>query len=273
MIKTQRIIKYFAIAFAIFLIFNIISLIMYGIMSLGTVFDVDNNDSKIQNLEKLEVTENILVLDIEVASSNIIIKEGTTLDIETNNEYINLKQKNNKVTITEKKRNWLNINNTNNNLIIYVPSNYIFDEVSIEAGAGKVEVETITTKKLDLDLGAGKVSIDNLTVSQNTEIDGGAGEITITNGNINNLDLDMGVGKLTLTSVLTGSSDIDAGVGEQNLNLIGSIDNYKIILDKGIGASTLDGETIKNSTYYGNGLNLIDIDGGIGSIKIDFVNN
>ena len=45
MIKTQKIIKYCAIAFAIFLTFSIISSIMFGIMSIGNIFD--NNDSNI----------------------------------------------------------------------------------------------------------------------------------------------------------------------------------------------------------------------------------
>ena len=39
---------------------------------------------------------------------------------------------------------------------------FIFDGIAIETGAGKVDIETLTTKKLYLDLGAGRVEIDNL---------------------------------------------------------------------------------------------------------------
>ena len=80
----------------------------------------------------------------------------------------------------------------------------------------------------------------------------------------------MGVGKLTLESSITGHNDIDAGIGELNLNLIGSSSDYKIKVNKGIGTSTLNGETIKNDTYYGEGYNIINIDGGIGTISINY---
>ena len=45
MIKAQRIIKYCAIAFAIFLIFNILSVLMYGIIAIGNTFDNSKKDN------------------------------------------------------------------------------------------------------------------------------------------------------------------------------------------------------------------------------------
>lgn len=275
MIKTQKTIKYVATAFAILLAVNIISMIMYGIISIGTIFTSNNDDDYIyEELKTLKVSDNnnALVLDIDIASSNVIIKEGSKLEIETNNKYINLSQENNKITINEKKHSWINQNNESA-LIISIPTNHIFDDISIENGAGKIEIETLNTKKLELDLGAGKVDIKNLNITNNLEIDGGAGEITITDGNINNLDLDMGVGKVSISAILTGNNKIDAGVGALDLNINDSLDNYKIVLDKGLGDAILNGEKMQNSTYYGSGSNLIDIDGGVGTIKINFINN
>ena len=78
--------------------------------------------------------------------------------------------------------------------------------------------------------------------------------------------------QLSLTSKIIGDSEIDAGVGELNLNLIGSLNDYKIKLDKGIGSASINSEKMRSETYYGTGSNLIDIDGGVGSINIDFVN-
>ena len=45
MSKAQKVIKYLAVAFAFFLIFNIISGIMYGITFIGNIFT--KNDNKI----------------------------------------------------------------------------------------------------------------------------------------------------------------------------------------------------------------------------------
>ena len=200
---------------------------------------------------------------------NISIKTGNKLKIETNNKNINFKQDNNRLHIKEK-HGWFN-KTQNSDLIIYVPQNFIFDMVSIESGAGKLNVDQLLTKNLYLDLGAGKVVINNLNTFDNTEIDGGAGSIEINNGKINNLDLDMGVGQLSLNSTLTGNNKIDSGVGVIDLNLNGTINDYKIKIDKGIGAVNLNGEKVKGNTYYGTGSNLVDVDGGIGNINISIL--
>lgn len=267
MIKTQKIIKYLAIGFAIFLILNIISAIMYGIISLGRIF-TDSETIIMDDFKVVDINENINNLNIDVNSVNITIKEGNNLKVETNNKYIKINAKNNYLKINEESHNLLN-NNNSGELIIYLPSAYLFDEVKIDNGAGKVNIEIIDTKELDLNLGAGKVSINNINVSEETNIEGGAGELTINNSNLKNLDLDMGVGKLTLTSKLTGNNEINAGVGNLDLNLVGTEQDYKIKLNKGLGNATINGEKIKDSTYSGNGINLIDIDGGIGNIEIE----
>ena len=265
----QRTIKYLAIAFAIFLTFSIISGIMYGISFIGNLFDDDKN-SVTEKLTDLEIDNNTLLLDIDVSSSNIIIKKGDTFKAETNNKYINSKQDNNKLYITEKKHNLVYDND--NELIIYIPDDFIFDGVVIDAGAGKVNIEALSTKQLYLNLGAGKVDINNLNVLENAKIEGGAGDLSITATDIHNLDLNMGIGKLSLISKLTGNNEIDCGVGEMNLSLIGTLEDYQISLDKGVGNATIDGSNMKDNNTYGTGINKIDIDGGIGSIDINFKN-
>lgn len=265
--ETQKIIKYCAIAFALFLIVSIISGLMYGATFIGGLFD--ENVEITEKLEGLEIGENTSLLVVDIASSNIIIKTGDTLKVETNNKYINSKEENNKLYITEKKHNW--INNKNSDLIIYVPINFVFDGVSITTGAGKVNIDTLSAKQLDLELGAGRVDINELRVIDNTKIEGGAGAVTIKNGNMNNLDLDMGVGSLSLTSKLTGNNKIDSGVGQMSLNLLGSLNDYEITLDKGLGSATIDGKKMENDTVYGTGINELDIDGGVGSIYINFI--
>lgn len=262
----QKIIKYLAIAFAIFLTFSIISGIMYGISFIGDILDGDK-DSITEELKDLEINDNTLLLDIHVSSSSIILKSGDFFKAETNNKYINSKQDKNKLYIQEKKHNWFH--NDKSELIVYIPNDFVFDGVSIETGAGKVDIEQLSTKQLYLVLGAGKVDINNLNVSESTKIDGGAGEININAISMNNLDLDMGVGKLSLTSKLTGKNKIDSGIGGVNLSLIGIIEDYEISLDKGIGEAKINGKTMKDDTNYGTGNNKLDIDGGIGSINIE----
>ena len=50
-------------------------------------------------------------------------------------------------------------------------------------------------------------------------------------------------------------------------------DDYCIILDKGLGNATINGKNMSDDTTYGTGENKLDIDGGVGSIQIDFIEN
>lgn len=267
MTSAQRVIKYLALGFAIFLIFSILSGIMFGISTVSNVFS-DRDSDILEDLKDLNITgDNISVLDIDIKAANLVIKTGDKLKVETNNKYIKYDQDGNRIIIKEKRHNWF-FKKNKSDLVVYIPENFVFDGVSINTGAGKIEVEEINTRILNIDFGAGKATINNLVVDEYAKIDGGAGEISILNGNINDLDLDVGVGKFTLNSKLTGNSEIDAGVGELNINLLGLLEDYKIRVEKGIGSAKLNNQDMKNERTYGTGVNSIDIDGGVGSINI-----
>lgn len=272
MSDTQRIIKYCAIAFAMALIVAIISGIMYVFMSFTTVFDDDKTEQdKMKALDTVSINQNINELDIDVATSNVTIRESNSFKLETDSDDVKYKVDNGTLYISERNHSIFK-NKKGGNVIIYLPSDLVFNDVSIESGVGKVKVGTLQANELDLDLGAGKVELDNLNILHEASIDGGAGETIIENSNLNNLDLDMGVGSLSLTARLTGSSVIDAGVGSVDLKLKGTASDYKIKASKGVGKLTVEGEDMKDDSTYSDGANIIDIDGGVGSINIDFIN-
>lgn len=264
----QKIIKYLAIAFAVYLIFSIITTLMYGVSSIGKFFSNDKS-GEVDNLSNLEINDNALLLDIDVKSSNIMIKRGNDFKAETNSKYINSKQDNNKLYISERDHNYLN--NKNIDLVIYIPEDYIFDYVSIDAGAGKVYIEELSTKKLDLDLGAGKLEAKNLLVIDDFELSGGVGDLIINDSNINNLDADLGLGKFEMISKLTGNNKIDSGVGKVDLKLVGTLEDYQISLDSGVGRASLGDLKMEDGNTYGSGINKLDINGGLGSIDIMFL--
>ena len=109
----------------------------------------------------------------------------------------------------------------------------------------------------------------NVKVLDDASIDGGAGNIEFNNCEFNNSEIDLGAGKLVFNGTLLGKNKIDSGVGSVNINLLGKLDDYKIKVDKGIGNTSLNGSTMKENESYGSGINEIDINGGIGEIKIE----
>lgn len=272
MTTAQKVIKYLAIAFAIFLSVNIFAAIFLGIYGLLGILGLGESE-EISVEEIMAIDENkVEVLEIDVLYTNLKILSGDEFKIEADNNYISCKQEGNKVYIEEEKRSWFS-KNEEGDMIIYIPKDLEMYKIEINTGAGKIEIEDLNTEQLSLELGAGETIINNISVTEECNIDGGAGKISVNNGTIKDLDLDMGIGETNLIVELMGKNEINAGIGNLNIELQGNKEDYKIQADKGIGSIKIKGNEQINASVYGNGNNSIEIDGGIGNIDIDFEEN
>ncbi len=273
MTTLQKVIKYLALAFAFFIIVNIISAILFGIYSLASVLGLKQSESEPAQTDSLkDMTVNmesnqIATLKIELEHTNLKIQKGEALKVESNSSHISCTQNHNQLVIKEKEHNWF-LNNDASELIIYIPEDKTLDHVKMDTGAGEIYIEKLQTRELDFEIGAGKVEIQNLNVLNKAQIDGGAGKVEVLDGEINNLDLDMGVGETILNTKLSGNNDIDAGVGKLEIELTDEIENYTIKVKKGIGSITIDEKEAADNTVYGSGETYIKVDGGVGAIII-----
>ena len=277
----QKVIKYLAIALAIFLIVNIIGAILSIIGIIGGIAFFTNTITDVKEeivqespeyLKQPEVIadniniEDIVKFEIEVKYSNLEIKKGD-FKVESNNTNVKCTQKGNELIVKETGNNWLR-NKEGNKVIIYIPENKEFNEIEIDTGAGNIEIESLNTKDLSFSIGAGKVEINNLKVTNEAEIDGGAGKVDILSGEICNLNLDMGIGEFNVCTKLLGNNDIEQGMGKLTIKLTDSQENYTIRTRKGMGSITIDGKEAQNNSIYGNGQNILNIEGGMGAIEI-----
>ncbi len=267
----QKVIKYLAIALAAFIIMNIVSVALSILWGVAWISGVAKDAQIIESQEEIYSTignTDITTLKIELSASNLEIKNGEMLRVETNNLNVKCNQEGNQLIIKDKTKNWFSKRSDESQIILYMPANMLWDSVKIDSGAGELNIEELATRNFDFDMGAGKVVIKELNVSNKTEIDGGAGKIEILSGAMNNLKLDTGVGEFTLNAKLTGRNDVNAGVGKINFNLTDGTENYKIKVNKGIGSITIDGKETTDGNEYGHGETYIDIDGGVGAIEI-----
>ena len=273
MTTAQKVIKYIALGFAAFLIVTIISAILSGGYALLRAFGLIHVDKNIVTEELKVISSEVKersTLKIDLSCTNLDVKIGDNFKVETNNSKITFTNDNGSVKIKEENRNWLN-NNKESNLIIYIPRDMIaIDETKIETGAGKINIEKLNTQSLYLELGAGDVYIKNLTVTKEAKIDGGLGRTELKSCEINNLKANLGMGDFVFNGKLTGKNEIDSGVGAIDIDLMDNKGNYKINVSKGLGNVTLDGQKLEMDRVYGTGENYLDVDGGIGEIKIEF---
>ena len=104
MTKNQQVIKYLAISFAIFLIITIFTAII------KTGFDIMKIvDKKITNQDQITnvcqfTNQEITNLKIDIKASNLIIQEGTSFAIKSNNQDLKCFQSNKKVKIEKEKK-------------------------------------------------------------------------------------------------------------------------------------------------------------------------
>ena len=267
MTALQKVIKYLAVAFAIFLTVSIIGGILSAVGLLGGLF---SSDTAIEDTKTYSVGAGIRILDVEINAADLSIKEGESFSVESNLKNLKVEEKGGLLTIRETRK--FAGTYTGAVLTIYVPAGTVFDHVNLTTGAGRVTADRLTSDTLDFELGAGDVAITSLVAISSANIEGGAGRITISDGALEDLDLEMGVGQLNLTAALTGDCQLDLGVGESNITLIGDKDDYKLDLEKGIGSISVDGKNVSDYGNSGNGKNTVEINGGIGSIHIRFAN-
>lgn len=268
----QKVIKYLAIAFAIALIVGIITTIVRVVSSLPLTLKIGKNNSDSNNVIETSSdfeSKNIAFLDIDIAYSNLTIRKGEYLKVESSDKDIQCKQDEQKIIIKERESNWFS-NTKKEELIVYVPENIQFDKVNINTGVGKVNIEILNTKVLKMDLGAGETSIQNINITESAKIDTGAGKVNIKEAKINDLRCDLGIGATEISAKLLGNTRIGTGVGSLKLDVLGKKEEYETKVNKGLGNVTIDEEKISDNEVVGNGENKIDIDGGVGEIKINF---
>lgn len=254
---TQKVIKTFAICLAALIILSIIN----GVAHLVTSAFSFNNDVNINETYNSDINN----IKIDVGTTNMVIKYGDTFSITAENvsKEFKIKEEGNSLIIKEKNITIFG-NKKSSHTTITIPND--LNNLSIDIGAGKLELSDITSNNFSLNQGAGKVVITNL-ISNNTTIDGGAGELHITSSKLQNLDLDLGAGKCYYNGILLGNNKIDQGVGELILDLYR--EDYTIKASKGLGSITINGESYSKDVTVGEGINDIKIDGGIGSIIIN----
>ena len=264
----QKVIKYCAIAFALFLIISIISGIVGAVGAL--VYWTKGDADAVGPMQTYEVSNNVQNLDLEISAAELKIVSGSYFQVESNHNYLTVKEENGTLRISEKKV-FTGASVKDVQVVLTVPEGFVFDEASIETGAGKVSINALSAYELSMDLGAGQTTIETLNVLSRGSISTGAGEVIIRGGEMQNLSLDHGVGRLSLQGRLEGVCDVDFGIGEAELKLLGSAEDYKITLDKGLGDATMDGVPMADDGVYGTGPNRIKLNGGIGAIRVRFV--
>lgn len=269
----QKVIKYLAIALAIYLIIMIVGIVF-------SIFAVIIGLEKWENISNQEIVEhnsvdisNVKNMDIKLGICKLEIKQGEQLKIETSDvtDKFKCNVKNDTLKIEDDKMNANIFKNKIPQVTIYIPENYEFNEIDLELGINNSNIYELNGKDINIEVGVGKAKIYNLN-GKKVEINGGAGETIIDNFSIERLELESGIGSMIINGKILDDSEITSGIGRLEVNLVGEKDDYELILQRGIGNLELNGEKVKENDKIGSGSIKIRVEAGIGETEINFVN-
>lgn len=272
----QKIIKALAIALAVFIIFSIVT-IVFGIVTtiakvtfLADLITIDKSEV-INYTEEYDIEQiNSLYIDSSIAKLEIYESDKIAVEATDVTKKFSSKVENGKLVIKETAKTNISINGQVNPVIkLYIPKGFVFDNVDIDSGVGDTTIESLQADVVEMSTGVGNLTIDYIDSKSKIDIESGVGKLNIKNSILNNLSFEAGVGEYNITTYLTGNSEFDCGVGNGTIVLNGfNEENSKIKIDKGLGNININGQSYSDSQVYGNGANIIDINGGVGNINI-----
>lgn len=276
----QSWVKYVAIAFGLVLALGIISSIVNGGLAIMKGFGLIEDEVRIVQLGNdtfsQEFSGDLESVYINFNAGSVSLQSGDEFKVEGSNVSSGLTAKfEDGELIIEDKQNSNFLSNlfgldTVPTLVITIPKETKLQKLDLELGAGRGELSQITADELIIKQGAGEIVANKLQANSG-QLKGGAGAVQFSDVSLNNFEINGGVGLINVQGTITGDLEIKCGVGQTILDVNGSVDDYFITVDQGVGPITVNGRDIpENGIGSKSAPNLIDIDGGIGPVNITF---
>lgn len=284
MSEGQKAIKYMAMFLAGCLTICILAAIVNVAIGVLDAVIPDSTTTSVKNGKVIKRTGDygdIKNLKIESSVYEVVIKEDkdvTGVRVEMQNIPSSYKITTNldSKTLSAKEENWFSgifgrhRDNKKSKITFYVPKEDKLDSLDIEMGVGSVSVSDIRMKELKIECGVGSLSCENVQADY-ADFDGGIGIVNCDEVDFSELDLSGGIGDIEIDGKLTGKSVISGGMGNVTLDVDGKKEDYNYKVEAGLGSIYIDGEKKGDTNSYNNSQsNLIDIEGGIGTIRVNF---
>lgn len=299
MSPAQKVIKYFAFAFAVSLMVTILSSILMVISSVSDgnfLFASEKNyinfTKEFENVENLDITnysgkiyvqsgnvDKIMVEAINVPDSYIAKVSNQTLVIKDNgrgNFIFNLwlfgdyREKETKITITLPQSIQFKKVEFDNGSGSMELSGFQTESFYLDGGSGAIIVSNIRANDTNISTGSGGVALEKVSLS-NGYIDTGSGAVNIANSDLTRINFDTGSGSLNFEGLLIGKCSVDGGSGSLAFDINQGIENYDLRFDSGSGGIWVNGkrrddQDIRNEEAN----NILTVEGGSGEVAINF---
>ena len=194
-------------------------------------------------------------LEVDVDYSSVVLKNYDGSDVKVDARGIaatkfKVREKGNTLYIEDKTHRPVD----SSEITIYLPKDGQMQEVSLDAGAGEIILDTLNTHKFSSEIGGGRLYIsEKLTAHE--------------------IDCSVGAGQMDLASLSGVSIELDCGAGQITATLEGTQEDYSLEAECGLGQIQFGDESygsLNDQISSGDGNRRIELDCGVGQIDIQF---
>ena len=113
------------------------------------------------------------------------------------------------------------LNNNEGRILITIPTDYVFEEVDLQIGAGKATIEMLKAKEFEVEVGAGQLTmtIPGVASDYNYELECGVGKIQVGNEHISGI----GNEKEVINPDATKHFSVECGAGNVEIRFLEEI--------------------------------------------------
>lgn len=273
MSEIQKVIKYCAMAFAVFLSVVILGSIVAvvlgvttGISGIGVLSGEDKERIELYEEYSLEEAQELGITNVLVdCNAEITVKPGEMLTIAAENvtdEY-KIRLVNGKFSIVQDTpdfniRLWFGEVSEKESVIVTIPEELSLEQVKVLSGSGRTSVTEIVADNLTIDSGSGRVTVEDVTAKQ-LYVDSGSGRVSMARVVMSETRLTTGSGSVSIEDAALGKLWLDSGSGAVRME---RVEATEADVDTGSGAVSFEGKlTGTNEFETGSGSLTLRLDG------------
>ncbi len=258
MTQFEKAIKTIAIVIAVFVVIVIIGGIVTVVIAITSIFSSDKAGQMFREGAQKAVESTVSLVNVDedfdtskVEDLEVMNSIGTVTICHTDTETIHVSGTNlNEASVIEMRGGKLYVESAAVNVELFGVK--LGEKISEEDIGIKIEIpRDFEFESVYLDNTMGCLSMDEVTAET--------------------LRIENGMGTLECKNITVVDARVGAGVGNVSLEFTGSMNDYDMNLDPGIGSITADGVRQSNINHTNrDAVNTIKVDGGAGKIIIDF---
>lgn len=229
----QKVIKYCAMAFAVFLsvvilgtIISVVVGVTTGIAGVNFLLDDDKERINLSEEYSLEEARELGITSILVdCSAEIVVQPGEELSIEAVDvtEDYEIRQNNGRFSIVQDRPEikigfWFDDISEQEKVVVTIPAELSMEKIEIKSGSGEVTVKDLMTENrimlenLSIDSGSGRVILENVDADR-LYVDSGSGMVTLAGARLSETEINSGSGGVAIDASALGKLLLNTGSG------------------------------------------------------------